>query len=473
MNTPSEPSVPTARAPWRDLLSRYQQVLRSAWATRSELDGPVLLPHERQFLPARMALQETPPHPAPRYAAWAICGFFLLALCWSLLAQVDVVATATGRLVVTGHTKLIQPLEPGVVRSIHVQDGSRVRAGDLLVELDATGPGTEGDTVQAERDAATRELQATTALLAALSDNRLQTHAIAEPAAATATAEWADIQARQAQLGAEIQQRRAELRTHREAIAKLEATLPLSRQREADLLALQAQGFVASHASQDRTRERIELESDLATQRARRAETEAALAERDRARQSHLAETRRTLHERQAQAREKLAHLAPQAERAAQRQRLTRLLAPVDGTVQQLAVHTEGGVVTEAQALMVIVPAEADLNAEVTLDNKDIGFVQAGQIAAIKLETFSYTRYGTVPATVALVSADAVLDEKRGPLYTATLRLAARQLTVDGRPWPLGPGMALIAEIQTGRRRVIDYLLSPLQRLADESLHER
>jgi hemolysin D len=466
-------SAPMPQPAWLTLLSRYGRTLRSAWTVRHELDGLARQPHERQFLPARMALQETPPHPAPRVAAVAICAFFLLALLWSLLAEVDVVATAAGRLVVSGHTKLIQPLEPGVVHAIHVQEGIRVRAGDLLVELDATGPGTEGDAVQAERDAATREAQATSALLAAVSAHKLQTRELSQTAAATATAEWADILARQAQFGAEIQQRQAELRTHREAIAKLEATLPLSRQREADLLALQSQGFVASHASQDRTRDRIELESDLATQRARRTETVAALAERERARQSHWAEVQRTLQERQAQAREKLAHLAPQAERAAQRQRLTRLLAPVDGTVQQLSVHTEGGVVTEAQSLMVIVPTEAELQAEVVLDNKDIGFVHVGQRAEIKLETFNFTRYGTVPATVAQMSADAVLDEKRGPLYTATLHLSAGQLIVDGRPLALGPGMALNAEIKTGRRRVIDYLLSPLQRMADESLRER
>jgi hemolysin D len=288
-----------------------------------------------------------------------------------------------------------------------------------------------------------------------------------------AQAQWADIRARQAQLAAEATQRHAELRTHGEAIAKLEATLPLARQREADLLALQAQGFVAGHASQDRTRERIELERDLATLRAREAEAQAALAEREQARSAHLAETRRTVSERLAQAREKLAQLAPQATKVAQRQRMTRLTAPVSGFVQQLAVHTQGGVVTEAQPLMVIVPDAAMLSAEVMLENKDIGFVQPGQSAEVKLETFNFTRYGTVPAVVARVSADAVVDEKRGPLYAATLTLAGRTMRVDGKAVALVPGMTLSAEIKTGKRRVIEYLLSPLQQTASESLRER
>lgn len=468
-DTPMSAPAAAARHPAVELLARYVQVLRAAWGLRKELDGPGRLPHEATFLPARLALQETPPHPAPRVAVAAIATFAALALLWSLLAELDVVATATGRIVVAEHSKLIQPLEPGVVKAIHVRDGSRVQAGDLLLELDPTATRADGDTLAAEREAAEREAQRAGTLLKALAQGRLPSHA----AAGLVEAEWADIRARQAQLGAEVAQRRAELRTHGEAIAKLEATVPLARQREADLLALQEQGFVAGHASQDRTRERIEQERDLATLRARRAEAEAGLAEREQARASHLAETRRALSERLAQAREKLAQLAPQATKADQRQRMTRLTAPVAGTVQQLAVHTVGGVVTEAQPLMVIVPDGAALSAEVMLDNKDIGFVHAGQPAEVKLETFNFTRYGTVPATVAHVSADAVPDEKRGALYAATLTLGVKHLSVDGRSVPLAPGMNLSAEIKTGKRRVIDYLLSPVREVASESLRER
>jgi len=141
--------------------------------------------------------------------------------------------------------------------------------------------------------------------------------------------------------------------------------------------------------------------------------------------------------------------------------------------VQQLAVHTAGGVVTPAQALMVIVPDGAEVTAEVMLENKDIGFVHPGQAVAVKLETFSFTRYGTVPATVLRVSADAVVDEKRGAIFPATLRLLAEDIAVDDRRVALTPGLSLTAEIQTGRRRVIEYLLSPLQQRLGESLRER
>jgi hemolysin D len=156
-----------------------------------------------------------------------------------------------------------------------------------------------------------------------------------------------------------------------------------------------------------------------------------------------------------------------------QREKLTVLIAPVAGVVQQLAVHTVGGVVTEAQNLMVIVPEDAQVTAEVTLENKDVGFVSVGQEAEIKLETFLFTRYGTVPAVVTRVSADAVNDEKRGALFPVTLALKTSAIDVDGKKVRLQPGMNLTAEIKTGRRRVIEYLLSPVQRAGKESLRER
>jgi hemolysin D len=130
-------------------------------------------------------------------------------------------------------------------------------------------------------------------------------------------------------------------------------------------------------------------------------------------------------------------------------------------------------VVTPAQPLMVIVPEDAAVTAEVVLDNKDIGFVHEGQAAEVKLETFTYTRYGTVPATVKSVSADAVNDEKKGAVFTVTLALGQDRLDVDGKPIKLAPGMNLTAEIKTGQRRVIEVLLSPLQRRVGESLRER
>jgi hemolysin D len=479
MNTAAQAPTTAAAAsssrPLTELLARYRAVFAAAWAARHELAGPKRLADEAAFLPAALSLQETPAHPAPRRAAIAICALFVVVLLWATLGQIDIVAVAPGRIVVSERTKTIQPLERSVVRRVLVKDGDSVRAGQVLVELDATNASADSASVQEQLAVVASEERRTAALLGALDAGRaavLDGTAGARDRAQLA-AEWSDITAKLAKLDAEQTHRQAEITTVKELIRKLETTLPIARQREADFKSLTEQGFMSSHAGQDRTRERIEMESDLAAQRARLREAQAALAESSQARAAYLAETRHSLSERHAQASSKREQLTQERNKAEQRSRLTQLTAPVDGTVQQVAVHTEGGVVTEAQPLMVIVPRDAQVTAEVVVDNKDIGFVNAGQPVRIKLETFPYTRYGTVPAHVASVTADAVNDEKKGAIFPATLVLERTAIDVDGKRIALSPGMNLSAEIKTGERRVIDYLLSPVQQAAHESLGER
>ena len=168
-----------------------------------------------------------------------------------------------------------------------------------------------------------------------------------------------------------------------------------------------------------------------------------------------------------------VAQLQQQGAKATHRESITRLTSPVAGTVQQLAIRTTGGVVTAAQPLLVVVPDDAEVTAEVTIDNKDIGFVRVGQTATVKLEAFNFTRYGTVPAVVTRVSKDAVVDEKRGTVFGATLRFESRTVSVDGVAVPINAGMNVTGEVRTGARRVIEFLLSPVQRSIGESGRER
>lgn len=470
--------------PLQDLLARYRTVFNEAWQARHELAGPKRLSDELAFLPAALSLQETPVHPAPRRLAFALIVLFLIALLWSVVGQIDIVAVASGRIVVSERSKLVQPLERSVVRRVLVKDGDPVEAGQVLVELDPTSASADKTSIDEQLKSAQSELLRTRALSQVIQRPALLpdlggvlpagwSESDARAARAQLNDEWSDITAKLARAAAEIQRREAEIATVRQMVAKLETTLPIARQREADFRQLAEQGFMSAHANQDRTRERIELERDLATQRARLAEAAATLKESENARTAFLAETRRNLSEREAAAELRRQQGIQEQAKAAQRERLTTLKAPVAGTVQQLAVHTEGGVVTEAQPLMVIVPTGAQVTAEVTLENKDIGFVRAGQSAEIKLETFPYTRYGTVGAVVRTVTADAVNDEKRGAIFPVTLVLARSHVDVDGTAVKLSPGMNLTAEIKTGRRRIIEYLLSPIQRAASESLRER
>jgi len=151
-------------------------------------------------------------------------------------------------------------------------------------------------------------------------------------------------------------------------------------------------------------------------------------------------------------------------------------------------VHTVGGVVTTAQPVMVIVPEDSRLEVEAFIPNKDIGFVQTGQVAEVKVEAFSFTKYGLIPGRVASLSSDAVQQQQQadkgtdksaaktpeaGSVYAARIALDRDTLDVDGKQTRLQPGMTVSAEIKTGRRRIADYLLSPLSRSAQEAMHER
>ncbi len=475
MNAPAPKASSPALAathPMRDLLGRYAAVFGAAWEARHELAGPKRLADETAFLPAALALQEAPVHPAPRRAMWTIIAIFSFALGWSMVGKVDIVAVAPGRIVVSEGTKIVQPLEAGIVRAIRVKDGDRVRAGQVLIELDPTAANADRETVQAQAAAAQAEASRTRSLLAALQGVMLKTGR-SMPGDAHTQAEWADVSARLLRLDAEATRRQAEGATARLTLAKLQATLPLARQREADVSSLAAQGFMALHLGQDRMRERLELERDLATQQARVSEADAALAESQQTRAAYQAETRRMLNDRLAKATLDLAQLQQKGAKAAHLERITQLTSPVAGTVQQLAVRTTGGVVTAAQPLLVVVPDDAELTAEVSIENKDIGFVRVGQEAAVKLDAFNFTRYGTLPAVVKRVSSDAVVDEKRGPIFTATLSLSTQTLAKDNNEPKAAVGMTVTTEIQTGRRTLLEFIFSPLYRTLSESSRER
>lgn len=477
---PLNAAAPAAapRHPLLELLARYRAIFAAAWAMRHELAGPRLMGDEAAFLPAALSLQTTPSHPAPRRAMWAIIALLMAAVVWAVVGEVDIVAVAPGRIVLSDRTKLVQPLEPAVVRAIRVKDGDRVTAGQVLVELDPTAASADVTSVAEQLRAAVSEAARSRALQVALVDHATTAAPPRLNGADAATsaqliAEWDDIRAKQAKLVAELARREAEQATVREQLTKLQLTLPIARQREADVTGLAKDGFAPAHAGQDRTRERIEQERDLITLQARLAETQAAMLEARQTGAAFLTETRRTLKDREAQATSRAAQLKQEGAKTEQRQRLTSLRAPIDGVVQQLAVHTPGGVVTAAQPLMVVVPEGGSLSAEVMLENKDIGFVREGQPASIKIDTFGFTRYGTIPAIVSRVSADAIADEKRGLIFAATLTLERDTMQVQERRIRLSPGASLSAEITTGRRRLISYLLDPIRRTASESLRER
>ena len=465
---------------WYDLAARYLAAFQHAWSSRKHMDGPIYQRDEAEFLAAALALQRTPPSPAPRIALWLISAFALVALTWAILGEVDIVASAAGKLVSSGRSKSIQAMETASVKRIAVREGDTVRAGDVLIELDATATTADTDRIENELIAARLlTLRAQAMLSAQRSGQPTALHARDIPAARLADSMrqlegmLTEYHARLARLDADIERRQAELQSLQEAIRKLEKTLPITTRRAEDFHDLQSRGYVSRHAWMEKEQARLDQEGELATQQSRLAEVRAALRETQGQRTALIAESRRQWLGAAEEGQQKAESLRQDLLKASARNKLMQVVAPIDGTVQQLAINTVGGVVTPAQVLMLLVPDDQPMEIDARLENKDIGFVSSGQTVEVKIETFPYTRYGTLRGRVLHLSRDAIYDDKVGLIYLAKIQLEKSSIEVNGREVPLQAGMVVTAEINTGRRRIIEYLMSPLLEHIHESFRER
>jgi len=432
---------------------------------------------EREFLPAALEIIETPAPALPRAVLWAIVAALAFVIGWACIGKIDLVAVAPGKVIAADKTKVIQPAEVGVVKRILVADGQTVKAGDVLIELEAAATATAADTArQREALMAARLEAARYEALARGAPIRAPTgapKAMVDAETRAMAGQVHEQRAKLAELDAEIVRRTAELGAVKQLAEKLAETLPIAQRRAEDYKNLVEQKFVSQHGYLEREQARIENEHDLAFQRARVEQLGAAVEEVRRRRESLVAEFERTAIDAKVDADKRAALLEQELVKAETRQRQQRLTAPVDGVVQQLAVHTIGGVVTPAQTLMMITPTDYRAEIEAQLENRDVGFVKVGQHVEVKVDTFPFTRYGTIPGTVTFVSSDAVQDDKRGLVFQARVKLEKPVIRVDERDVSLTPGMAVTAEIATARRRIIDFFLDPIRRTTGEALIER
>jgi hemolysin D len=455
---------------------------------------------ETAFLPAALEVLERPPSPVGRAIGMIIILLFCVAMVWATLSKVDVVATAPGKIVVNGRTKVIQPAETGVVRAIHVRDGAVVKAGDVLIELDPTITAAELDHVRSDLVATQLDIAR---LRAALGPGDPMA-TFAPPTGASQQAidlhrqflasQMAEHSTRLSELDRQLGQKKAESETIAATISKLDATIPLLEERVNVRKYLYDKAIGSKITYLTEAQELVGQQQDVLVQQSRLREAEAATASLAQTRSKAEAEFRRALYDDLSKAEQRAAGLAQDMIKAEQKAKLQILTAPVDGVVQQLAVHTIGGVVTPAQTLASVVSLNPDFEIEALVSNRDIGFVVPGQTVAIKIDTFNFTRYGLLNGRVLSVSRDAIIRDRREDgardqsggteiassepkgqelIYAARVSLDRTSMDIEGRTVQLSPGMAVTVEIRTGSRRIISYLLSPLTRYNQEILRER
>jgi HlyD family secretion protein len=444
--------------------------------------APLAVTRPAEFLPAIIVLQDEAPSPLPRSVLWTVLALIAALLAWASLGRLDVVAVAEGRLVPKSQLRLVQPAEGGVLSELLVKEGERVRAGQVIARMDVRAADADAAAVRSEialRRLQLRRIEAELrgAALVAVPQDPPSLHAQVEAQrAARARALEASLGEERAQIG----RARREMQAAQEMRAKLAGALPVLVEQEQAFERLARDGYAGKLMLAQRSRERLEAEQDLRAQEHRVESARASIEQGERRLAQIAASYGAQLQGERLEAQSALARALQELEKLRHRQGLAELRSPADGTVKDLATHASGAVLAPGTVLMTLVPESDELIAEVWLANQDAGFVASGQRARLKLASFPFQKFGMLEARVLRISADATErasgEAPRGAgayAYRAQLEPLAQELRVGEVRHRLLPGMQLTAEIRLAERSVLEYLLSPVQRVAHEAARER
>ena len=449
-----------------------------------EAKASLLSPEALDFAPDLLAIQERPPARMPRAIAITVVALVGLLLLWASLAQLDVIATADGRLVPLTFTKIVQPADAGVVTEILVSDGDQVKEGQVLMRLDARL--SQADTTALGKDVALRQLTL----------RRIEAELSDRPFLSSKTdhvALYGQVEAqfrarRQAYLDAVAQENealnkaRADVRASEQVLSKLTQTLPSYKQSAEAYRKLVQEGFVGELAANEKNRELVEKEQDLKTQVASVQSLNASIAQSEKRIASLRSQYRSQLENERIDTLAQLNKSGQELEKSNVKAGQLEIRAPNSGVVKDMATTNRGAVVAAGALLMNIVPKEEPLQAEVLLKNEDVGFIAVGQPVKVKVAAYPFQKYGLLDGKVNLVSADSAdpkQQQQQGQpptlTYRAIVRLDATALksAATGERLTLNPGMLVTAEIHQGQRSVLEYLLSPVKKVGQEAARER
>lgn len=432
---------------------------------------------------ALFEIETTEPAKTSRLVLKVVSGLFGVLLVWAIFGQLDIVAVAEGRLVPETYVKIVQPAEGGVVRELLVKEGDAVEAGQVLARLDPTLAAADAMAVNKELDLQRLQLRR---IEAELAGTALSHQAADDPLL------FSQVQAqqrthRQTFLDSLAAEQMAKQRTEHELASatetrkKLETTLPSYLRQAEAYEKLAGQKLIGQLQAEEKRREAQEQTQDLESQRATTEGLRAALSQHDR----RLAQLRSTyesdLNALRLETLSSISQLEQSASKNTYREGLLELKAPQAGIVKELATTTVGAVIQPGTVLMSLVPDEEPLIAEVAIENQDIGFVEPGQSVRLKVAAYQFQKYGMLEGRVKTVSADASQPTSTpsgaaapaSPMFKALIELDRQQIQVNGLELPTLAGMQVSAEIVQGKRTVMEYLLSPVQRVGWEAGRER
>ena len=463
---------------------------------------------DREFLPAALEILESPPSPARIYLLLLICAFVVVAIAWSFFGRIDIIAIAQGKIQPTGRVKIVQNAEVGKVRNVLISNGARVEAGDPLVQLDDAELSAEEKTLATGLSALQAEITRRTASLNIVRSRKFENPTavwpVDIPKAVRAREERVlvsdvgQLSASYESLAAQRRQKEAEGERLSDTIKQQKELIAIEQQR-VDMRAILEKSKTGSKASLIDAMETLQTQrTQLSQQTGQLSESRAAIDTIDRD-ITKLVETFIGEHT------QKLADAERQADEFEQRLIKARvhlanmtLRSPSAGTVQSLSITTTGQVLAAGDEVMRIVPADMGLEIECYIQNKDIAFVSVGQEAVVKIESFPFTQYGSLPATVTRVGREAIpepdvqqLEAGAGKatnrnnsflgggqrvqnlVFPITLKPERLVLKANASDLPISNGMTVSVEIRTGSRRIIDYIFSPLVEIGSRAMRER
>ena len=431
------------------------------------------------FAPDLVRIQAKAPSPLPRAVMYLMLSLLAATFAWAWFGRLDIVASAQGKIVPQSFLKILQPAEPGIVREILVKDGDQVAEGQVLIRMDTRL--SDADRSMVENELRTRTLQL----------RRIDAELNAVPLVRRATDEAALFAQVEAQYRARRQVYRdaldaesallvkaeQDLKVAKEVEDKLGKTMPIYRQQAEGWETLAREGYAGKLMALERQRLYLENAQDLKAQTHSIEGLRATIAQSATRLAQITSNYRQQLHNERSEAEAQRHRAAQEFDKQQHRSSLLELKAPQAGIVKDLATHTPGTVVAPGAILLTLVPSGEPLVAEVWIDNADAGFVQPEQKSRIKIAAFPFQKYGMIDGTVRHISADAQNADPSGTqpfrnaAYRALIALDRNQSSVGGLP--LVPGMLVSAEIHLGTRSVIEYLLSPVQKIAQEAARER
>jgi len=436
-----------------------------------------LLPAAVDFQSDARKIDERRPPWIARATLYVLVAVIVIAVTFGAIAEIDRIVVAPGKLVTTASTIVAQPLETSVVRSLEARVGDIVRKGETLATLDPTFSEADADQLRGK----IKSLAAQIERLESELDDRPYEPKILDDEARLQTTIWTRrIEQNKAKLASYNQQVRhveAEMATKSADREALEVRLAVAKELEGMRAFLMKKeiGSKVNYLDAKGQRLQIEREMQLAANNVTELEQE---LERDKAEKAaYLAEFRQKTAEELVQARRDHDAAVKQLDKAARRNDVTVLIAPEDAIVLEVAQRSIGSVMKEAEALYTLVPLDSPLEAEVSVEGLDVGHVETGAEARLKLEAWPFQKHGTLFGKVRTVSDDSFTpdpkkDSQQRPYYKARVEVTSADLRNVPRSFRLIPGMAVTAEIKAGERSVLSYLMYPLLRGLDESLRE-